>query len=278
MALTKKYTPFIWEDRHQAAFLALKTCLCSAAILAYFKFDQPFILQTDASSIGLGAVLAQLDNYGPERVVAYTSCTLTPREQNYSTMGKEALGIVFATAHFRYYLLGRQFQIITDNSALTWLYSVEPKSRIARWIMKLQECDFTVSHRPGGANQNANTLSRLNHQSEAIQAPSSTSVLSCILKLLPDISLFDSQHADPSISKSIELKEKGFPRPPAFVWRSNNQLYAYWNCWSELFVENGLLMKLFKPKLQFAQTTVVVPQGLINTVLHNFHNSPSGGH
>ena len=174
-----------------------------------------------------------------------------------------------------------------------WLYSVEPKSRIARWIMKLQEFDFTVSHRPGGANQNANTLSRLNHQSEAIQAPSSTSVLSCILKLLPDISLFDSQHADPSISKISELKEKGFPRHPAFVWRSNNQLYAYWNCWSELFAENGLLMKLSKlhpelhpfkvtarqkPKLQFAQTTVVVPQGLINTVLHNFHNSPSGGH
>ena len=67
-ALTKKCTPFIWEDRHQAAFLAIKTCLCSAPILAYPKFDQHFILQTDASNIGLGAVLAQVDNDGTERV------------------------------------------------------------------------------------------------------------------------------------------------------------------------------------------------------------------
>ena len=100
-ALTKKCTAFIWEDHHQAAFLALKTCLCTAPILAYPKFDQPFILQTDASNIGLGAVLAQLDNDGTERVVAYASRTLTPRERSYSTVEKEALAIVFATANFR---------------------------------------------------------------------------------------------------------------------------------------------------------------------------------
>ena len=121
-ALTKKCTPFTWEDRHQIAFLALKTCLCSAPVLAYPKFDHPFLLQTDASNVGLGAVLTHLDNNGTERVVSYASCTLTPREKNYSTMEKEALAIVFATEHFRYYLLGRQFHIITDNSALTWLH------------------------------------------------------------------------------------------------------------------------------------------------------------
>ena len=144
--------------------------------------------------------------------------------------------------------------------------------------MKLQEFDFTVSHRPGGANQNADALSRLNHQSEAIQAPSSNSALSCIITMLPDVRIFDSQRADPTISKIIELKEQGFPRPHAFVWKSNNQLYAYWNCWSELFVENRLLMKSFKPKRKFAQNTVVTPQGLINAVFHNLHSSPSGSH
>ena len=114
-ALTKKCTPFIWEDSHQDASLTLKAHLCSAPILAYPKFEKPFILQTDASNVGLGAVLAQLDTDGNERVVSYASHTLTPLEKNYSTMEKEALAIVFATEHFRYYLLGRQFQIVTDN-------------------------------------------------------------------------------------------------------------------------------------------------------------------
>ena len=277
-ALTKKCMPFIWEDSHQTAFLALKTSLCSAPILAYPRFDLPFILQTDASNVGLGAVLAQLDTNGTERVVSYASRTLTPREKNYSAMEKEALAIVFATEHFRYYLLGRQFQIVTDNRALTWLHSVEPKGRIARWIMKLQEFDFTISHRPGGANQNADALSRLNHQSETVQTVSGNSALSCVVNLLPDISLFDSQHADPHISKVIELKEQGFPRPPAFVWRSNNQLFTYWNCWSELFVENGLLMRSCKQKRQIPQNIIVIPQALVNTVLCNLHSSPSGGH
>ena len=277
-ALTKKCMPFIWEDSHQDAFLTLKAHLCSAPILAYPKFDKPFILQTDASNVGLGAALAQLDTDGTERVVSYASRTLTPREKNYSTMEKEALAIVFATEHFRYYLLGRQFQIVTDNSALTWLHSVEPKGRIARWIMKLQEFDFTISHRRGGDNQNADALSRLNHQPETLRAASSNPALACVVNLLPEISLFESQHADTHISKVIELKEQGFPRPPAFVWRSNNQLFAYWNCWNELFVENGLLMRSSKQKRQFPQNAVVIPQGLINTVLHNLHSSPSGGH
>ena len=82
----------------------------------------------------------------------------------------------------------------------------------------------------------------------------------------------------PHISKVIELKEQGFRQPPAFVWTSNNQLFAYWNCWNELFVENGLLMRSSKQKRQFPQNAVVIPQGLINTALHNLHSSPSGGH
>ena len=87
----------------------MTTSLCSAPILAYPKFDQPFILQSDASNVCLGAVLAQQDTDDSERVVSYASRTLTPREKNYSAVEKEALAIVFATEHFRYCFLGRQF-------------------------------------------------------------------------------------------------------------------------------------------------------------------------
>jgi len=74
-------------------------------------------------------------------------------------MEKEALAIVFVTEHFQVHLLGRNFQLITDNGALKWLHTIHPNGRIARWIMDLQEIDFTVSHRPGASNQNADTLS-----------------------------------------------------------------------------------------------------------------------
>ena len=95
--LTKKGVEFVWTENTESAFQHLKTCLSSAPILAYPNFDNPFILQTDASDVRLGAVLTQLDKSGHERVVSYASRTLTGREWNYSAMEKEALAIVFAT-------------------------------------------------------------------------------------------------------------------------------------------------------------------------------------
>ena len=161
--LTEKSVQFKWDALQHESFSTLKRSLCEAPILAYPDFDRPFILQTDASNVGLGAVLAQVDHTGCERVIAYASCTLSKRERNYSAMEKEALAIVFAVKHFRFYLLGRSFCIATDNSALRWLHSMEPKGRIARWIMDLQEFEFTIKHRSGDCNSNADALSRLNH-------------------------------------------------------------------------------------------------------------------
>ena len=106
-------------------------------------------MQTDASDYGVGAVLSQRDALGNEKVIAYASKALSPREQKYSTTEKELFAVVFGSAHFRVYLLGRYFQLITDHSALRWLHTMEAKGRLARWIniMDLQEFDFSVVHR-----------------------------------------------------------------------------------------------------------------------------------
>ena len=198
-ALTKKGVKFLWTDQHQNAFQTLKQHLCSAPVLAYPDFDRPFLLQTDASDVGLGAVLAQRDINGQERVIAYASYTLSQREKNYSTMEKEALAIVFAVKHFRVYLLRKKFLVITDNNALRWLHSLEPKGRIARWIMDLQEFEFDIQHRVGTSNQNTDAISRLNH--------SKTIDIISPISLTLDTNLYEAQRNDPDLRKVIEMKE-----------------------------------------------------------------------
>ena len=119
------------------------------------------MLQTDASDLGVGAVLSQYDDNGHDHPVAYFSRKLLPREVNYSTVEKECLAIKLGVQAFQVYLLGRPFTIQTDHRALQWLDSVKDShSRLTRWSLALQPFQFRVEHRKGRANMNADTLSR----------------------------------------------------------------------------------------------------------------------
>lgn len=126
----------------------------------YPDFKKPCILSTDASNYALGAVLSQEIN-GEEHPVAYASRQLNSAETNYSATEKELLGAVWATGHFRCYLFGRKFKIITDHAALKWLLSLkDPNSRLVRWTLKLSEFDYEIIHKPGKLHSNADALSR----------------------------------------------------------------------------------------------------------------------
>ena len=114
------------------AFLDLKRQLTNPPILAYPRFEEKFILDTDASDAGIGSVLSQFQD-GNERVIGYGGRTLTKPERRYSTTRKELLAIVEFVKHFRHYLYGRQFLIRTDHSALKWLKNFkEPVGQMAR--------------------------------------------------------------------------------------------------------------------------------------------------
>ncbi len=127
-------------------------------ILCYPRFDREFILQTDASDFDVGTVPTQLDDNGREMVVAYASKALSARQKKFLATEKEAYAIVFGTQQFRVYLLGRHFQIVTDHKALCWLHSMEPKGRLALWILDLQEFDFSVVHRSGRLHGNCRCI------------------------------------------------------------------------------------------------------------------------
>uniref|UniRef100_A0AAV2KZK7 SCAN box domain-containing protein n=1 Tax=Knipowitschia caucasica TaxID=637954 RepID=A0AAV2KZK7_KNICA len=126
-------------------------------------FEHRFLVQTDASAVGLGAVLAQGDP-GEEHPVLYLSRKLLPRETRYSTVEKEGLAIKWALESLRYYLLGREFDLETDHRALTWMNSMKDhNSRLTRWYLSLQPFLFKIRHRAGKTNVVADYLSRLPH-------------------------------------------------------------------------------------------------------------------
>ena len=121
-----------------------------------------FVLSTDACKYGLGAVLSQIDDEGEEKVISYASRATKGVEPHYGATKLECLAAVWATEHFRHYLIGRPFKIVTDHSALRWLYNQpNPQGILARWLMKMQEYTFTVQYKKGGLHRNADGLSRM---------------------------------------------------------------------------------------------------------------------
>ena len=118
----------------QVAFERLKELLTSAPVLAYPQGDAPFILDTDASNHGIGAILSQIQD-GVERPIVYCSRTLSKSERNYCTTHKELLAIVEFAKQQKHYLQNRKFTILTDHAPLrSILKTREPEGQLARWV------------------------------------------------------------------------------------------------------------------------------------------------
>uniref|UniRef100_A0A3B3HGA7 ribonuclease H n=1 Tax=Oryzias latipes TaxID=8090 RepID=A0A3B3HGA7_ORYLA len=154
-----------WTEDAVTAFKDLQKSLSESPVLYSPDFEKPFVLQTDASERGLGAVLLQ--GTSEERhPVAYVSRKLLPREVRYSTVEKETLAIKWALDSLRYYLLGREFILETDHKALQWLNKMKDSNgRITRWYLSMQPFCFTIRHVPGKINCIADYLSRRPDQS-----------------------------------------------------------------------------------------------------------------
>ena len=153
---------FKWSEECQKAFDALKIKLSSAPVMAHPNWDQPFILQTDASKNAFGFILVQMED-GKERVIEYGSKLAKAHEKAYSPTEMEAAAIIHGIKYFKFYLLDRPFTIMTDHSALKHILGNKTTTspRIMRWNMELMSYDFNIKFRPGKKNTNADFLSRL---------------------------------------------------------------------------------------------------------------------
>lgn len=160
--LFKKGVDWNWGPAQQSAMISLKEALTTPPVMQIPDFDRDFIMCTDASGTGIGAVLAQLDDENVEHPVYFASRTLNDAERNYSTTKRECLAVRWACGQFRPYLLGRPFKLFTDHLALKWLWKTkDSNSLLLRWVLELQEYDMTIIPRPGTANANADAMSRL---------------------------------------------------------------------------------------------------------------------
>jgi transposase InsO family protein len=171
--LTKTDVRFAWSDQQQQAFDALKRALCSAPVLLIPDPELPFTLACDACNYAIGATLQQDQGNGLQPV-AYRSRKLTPAERNWDTREKEFFALVDACLHWRHYLHSDvPFRLLSDHDSLKYHKSMPHLTgRLARWIERMAEFNYTIEHIAGSRNIVADALSRrvdLNH-SDAMPA------------------------------------------------------------------------------------------------------------
>lgn len=239
----KKSSLLVWNNEAEMAFSKLKTALTTTPVLSCPDFSREFKIQCDASNKGIGAVLIQeIDTV--EKPIAYISRKLSDRESNYSTSERELLSVIYAVEEFRPYVEGSHFKVITDHSALQWLYKTkDPHGRLARWAMRLQSFDYEIIYKKGKDNIVPDALSRA--ITEEIE----------VIEIKPEDKDKEYKDIEEAVAKG-DMKED----------------------WS---IDHGILWKYLKLK-QFPNENdswkMVIPETLQEKVLKECHDDPTAGH
>eukprot|EP01053_Blabericola_migrator_P002779 Blabericola_migrator_1__2778@NODE_1795_length_3783_cov_34_944295_g1030_i1_p1_GENE_NODE_1795_length_3783_cov_34_944295_g1030_i1NODE_1795_length_3783_cov_34_944295_g1030_i1_p1_ORF_typecomplete_len689_score62_31RT_RNaseH_2/PF17919_1/1_1e31RT_RNaseH/PF17917_1/2_9e31RVT_1/PF00078_27/5_5e20RVT_1/PF00078_27/6e03RVP_2/PF08284_11/2e11gagasp_proteas/PF13975_6/1_5e10Integrase_H2C2/PF17921_1/2_9e10RVP/PF00077_20/2_6e09Peptidase_A2B/PF12384_8/1_3e07Asp_protease/PF09668_10/4_6e07Asp_protease_2/PF13650_6/1_8e0 len=148
-----------WTTQADTAFVEIKQRLTDLPVLNLPHPDRPYVLDTDASSIGVGAILQQEDEQGNLRPIAYASRAFRGPEKNWAPRDLEAFAIVWAVKHFSHYLIGSRFTIRTDHHSLKWLFESD-RGRPGRWNALLADYDCRIVYRPGTQMEHVDYISR----------------------------------------------------------------------------------------------------------------------
>lgn len=159
--LTQKGVDFEWGDEQERVRREIIEYLTNEPVLAIYDPKLRTEVHTDASSIGYGAVLIQVHETGHKRVVAYFSRRTQGAESKYHSYDLETLAVVKALQHFRHYLIGLEFTVVTDCNALKLTqHKKDLLPRVCRWWAYLQDFNFSLEYRKGSNLAHADYLSR----------------------------------------------------------------------------------------------------------------------
>lgn len=161
LRLTKPSVPFKWTDDDQSAFDLIKGAIVDSTHLHYLDYSLPIYLRTDASDVGVGGVLFQIDpDSGSRKVVTYISKAFNSVERNWSVIEKETFSAYFCVLKCECYLLGHHFILQVDHRNMLYLARAQAP-KLVRWHLRMQEYDYSIGHIPGRENVVADALSRL---------------------------------------------------------------------------------------------------------------------
>ena len=250
--LTKADTTFEWTPQTSEAFTRLKEVLTANILLPFPDFASPFIIDCDASDVGMGAVLSQ-HLQGVERPISLESRKFTDAERKWHIREKEALAILYGLTKFRRFILGCQFTVRTDHQSLEWLFNAK-SGRLCRWALTMSEyLPFQIQHRKGRMHANVDALTRDFAESEAL--PDHATLCSILLDLAaPGPILFPSvdllrraQENDKQCQRVIAVKRATFREKVAGIGRKDS--------WRPL-----------------------LPSSLVEGVARSYHGHPLGAH
>uniref|UniRef100_A0A8C7WS27 Gypsy retrotransposon integrase-like protein 1 n=1 Tax=Oryzias sinensis TaxID=183150 RepID=A0A8C7WS27_9TELE len=270
----------VWTPDCKASFDALKEALTQAPILAYADFNKPFVVYTDASHHGLGAVLAQVQE-GRERVIAYASRSLHPSERNdanYSSFKLELLALKWAiTEKFKDYLMGAKFTVFTDNNPLAHLQTARLGAVEQRWVAQLASFDYDIKYRSGKNNTNADALSRF--PASVIQddpdtdAPAIASTAA--VELTPEGSEWEeAQATDPDIQmvrRYVEKQEKPRKADRQAMSSRGQRLLQHWKRLQ--LRHNVLCRKVMDNKSHETHYQIICPSSRCQEVWRRVHEA-----
>ena len=241
-----------WTDKEENAFQTCKEILTKEALLHYTNYELPLVIQTDASAVGLGAVLLQFDG-DVEKPICYASRALSANESKYHARELECLAVKWALRRFRPIIEGYKVTVFTDHESLVWLMRQDvPQGRLARWVLELQGTDFSVVHRSGAQNRNVDALSRSMHVQKL-----------CSLSLA-------GNPTDASWIEKFSLAQINDEHCKFWLDKAERSEHGY-------TIEEGVLCKKIKIRWQ-EWHAAVVPDVLRTEILRSYHSEHRAGH
>ncbi|XP_061723525.1 uncharacterized protein K02A2.6-like [Cydia pomonella] len=259
---------FEWNDECQVAFDRVKSALCSSKVLVHYSVSLPLVLTSDASSVGVAAVISHLTAEG-ERPIAYASRALTTAERAYAQIDREALGIIFGIRKFHQYLYGRKFILRTDHKPLTHIFGnkvgipVMAASRIQRWAVLLSGYDYEIEY-VASAKNCADALSRLPQTGRDHQASSEVTYVNFVEDFLPvtNEDVKKTTEKDILLTRIMSYVQSGWPTGQ--LEENLNPFYVRRN---EMYIDRGCLMWGYR---------MIIPCDLREIILQQLHTSHMG--